>query len=682
MDAFVVELYKLVDADERIAHFFQGSKAQTTRKSQAAFIVAVLGAPNKSTARDLDRVHAMLKISDFHYEAFLGHISSALRLIGAQREQIDGAIGAFERMRLQIVKRTYDVRKAVLAATEKSLYERLGGEMGLTKLVDGFYERAMQDDRLRGFFEKNRAKILSIKKRMVQFISKCAGGPSNYDASTLRQIHYNMNIGDRQYDVALDLFYQGVLKDLNLDKHEAMALIRILQPVRAEVTTGYTVRAELARRNMAANGKDQLFIKVGGSEGVKKILDAVYELVLVDPRIRQFFSNNSEKIKVGQTVYITELLGGNKVFKGRELSAIHAPLGITDYHIDAFLNGFQKAMMSLGFDESVVDELLVTLEPVRNQTLSRVIAENAGGAAGGSTAFKSKMKDGKMLIERIGGEMNLEAIVEAMYDRLIVDPRVRFAFEKSKQRMRQIRTKMFEFVSGLLGGVYAEEVTNNGQTYMRNVHENMNIGNEKFEVVITTFASVCRDYQVEEDVIDDALFMLNRVRADVTTGWTVRSEVAKAAIKTSKTQLYAALNKAVFASSLAPKVQQADTGLSRADKDPVTGVGLMVDRVYELVQADKRINMFFEGAKLEAIKSVQKKYFAWLFGGPALPEGIRKLQDIHRHLTIQDYHFECFIHHIFRTLRELGVMDDHVDQIAVLLDSIRGDVIKSKHASN
>lgn len=52
--------------------------------------------------------------------------------------------------------------------------------------MDTAYDKALVDDRLRFYFEKNKAKVASIKKKMTQFVSTLTGGPAGYDIADLK----------------------------------------------------------------------------------------------------------------------------------------------------------------------------------------------------------------------------------------------------------------------------------------------------------------------------------------------------------------------------------------------------------------------------------------------------------------------------------------------------------------
>src|SRR5437763_4663013 len=87
---------------------------------------------------------------------------------------------------------------------KKSLYDRLGGEKGMTAIVDDFVTRMLADPRVnferkgvkqggvsihRGRSEEWNASsenVAQLKKHFVQFLSLSTGGPSFYDGREMK----------------------------------------------------------------------------------------------------------------------------------------------------------------------------------------------------------------------------------------------------------------------------------------------------------------------------------------------------------------------------------------------------------------------------------------------------------------------------------------------------------------
>ncbi len=87
---------------------------------------------------------------------------------------------------------------ALQVENKTSLFDRLGGEEGLTKIVDDFTPRLLQDPRVNwdrfgvrshGVFKRTKSEtwqatpdnVTALKKHMVQFLALATGGPVKYE---------------------------------------------------------------------------------------------------------------------------------------------------------------------------------------------------------------------------------------------------------------------------------------------------------------------------------------------------------------------------------------------------------------------------------------------------------------------------------------------------------------------
>ncbi len=68
-----------------------------------------------------------------------------------------------------------------------TLYEKLGGADAVNLAVDKFYERVLQDDRIKHFF----ANVDMVKQRAHQkaFLTYAFGGTDKYDGRYMREAH-------------------------------------------------------------------------------------------------------------------------------------------------------------------------------------------------------------------------------------------------------------------------------------------------------------------------------------------------------------------------------------------------------------------------------------------------------------------------------------------------------------
>lgn len=106
-------------------------------------------------------------------------------------------------------------------------------------------------------------------------------------------------------------------------------------------------------------------------------------------------------------------------------------------------------------------------------------------------------------------------------------------------------------------------------------------------------------------------------------------------------------------------------------------VEIAVDKFYRKVLADDRISRFFEGVDMDRQRSKQKAFLTMAFGGPHNYSG-KDMRTGHAHLVkmgLDDSHVDAVIELLGATLKELGVKDELIAQVAAIAESTRNDVL-------
>jgi hemoglobin len=102
-----------------------------------------------------------------------------------------------------------------------------------------------------------------------------------------------------------------------------------------------------------------------------------------------------------------------------------------------------------------------------------------------------------------------------------------------------------------------------------------------------------------------------------------------------------------------------------------------VDIFYRKVLADDRISRFFEGVDMDKQRAKQKAFLTMAFGGPHNYSG-KDMREGHAHLVkmgLNDSHVDAVIELLGGTLKELGVKDELIGQVAAIANTVRGDVL-------
>nr|WP_309694845.1 group 1 truncated hemoglobin [Armatimonas sp.] len=106
-------------------------------------------------------------------------------------------------------------------------------------------------------------------------------------------------------------------------------------------------------------------------------------------------------------------------------------------------------------------------------------------------------------------------------------------------------------------------------------------------------------------------------------------------------------------------------------------VDLAVDKFYRKVLVDDRINAFFEGVDMKKQAAKQKGFLTMVFGGPHHYTGL-SMREGHRHLVargLNDSHFDAVVENLGATLKDLGVSDSDIAEVAALAETTRADVL-------
>jgi len=74
----------------------------------------------------------------------------------------------------------------------QSLYERVGGAAGVTRLIDNFYDRVLTDPQLSPFFAQ--IPLEKLRSMQVEFFTSALGGPLQYSGRPLAHVHHGHGI--------------------------------------------------------------------------------------------------------------------------------------------------------------------------------------------------------------------------------------------------------------------------------------------------------------------------------------------------------------------------------------------------------------------------------------------------------------------------------------------------------
>jgi hemoglobin len=116
------------------------------------------------------------------------------------------------------------------ATAKKSLYDRIGGEAALSKVVDEFVAKAAANPKVNftrnGKWNASDAAVKTLKMHLVDFLGSAFGGPQKYTGRSMKEAHRGMGITQAEFDaLAADL--RSVLEANKVPKQEISEIMKI-----------------------------------------------------------------------------------------------------------------------------------------------------------------------------------------------------------------------------------------------------------------------------------------------------------------------------------------------------------------------------------------------------------------------------------------------------------------------
>jgi hemoglobin len=132
---------------------------------------------------------------------------------------------------LDKVRDTVKVRKAA------TLWERLGGEANLKKVVEDFVAAALGDPKVNflrdGRFD-GKVDVARLKQLLVEQISSVSGGPLKYEGRDMKAVHQGMGITGAEFD-ALAGHLQAALKKHGAAEADIKAVLDAVGGTRKDI---------------------------------------------------------------------------------------------------------------------------------------------------------------------------------------------------------------------------------------------------------------------------------------------------------------------------------------------------------------------------------------------------------------------------------------------------------------
>lgn len=292
------------------------------------------------------------------------------------QDGIDTALAEAERMpgrtNLEMSERAFALRRIIDAirarlvphAAAASLWNRLGGEANVRKVVDDFVAVAATDPKVNFFRDgayKDKVDVAALKKHLVELISSVSGGPYPYTGRSMKEIHKGMQITDAEFDALAADLRQALVKN----GAKPADIDAVLGAVAA-------TRTDIVESKQAAKAPT-LWEQLGGEATVRQVVADWVALAGPDPKVNfnrggrvKLTDADVTRIKDGLVAFLSQVTRGPITYQGKSMKELHRGMGITNAEFDAALADLRKALEGRGINPLVVQDVLKLVGETRD----------------------------------------------------------------------------------------------------------------------------------------------------------------------------------------------------------------------------------------------------------------------------------------------------------------------------
>lgn len=116
----------------------------------------------------------------------------------------------------------------------QTLYERLGGEVGVARFVDQTIDLTASDAVTKRSFDKVDLKKLKVK--IGEHICALTGGPCEYSGDPMKIVHQGLDITEAEFYSMVEIL-RGTLNRSQVSESAKNELLRILAPMKRDIVS-------------------------------------------------------------------------------------------------------------------------------------------------------------------------------------------------------------------------------------------------------------------------------------------------------------------------------------------------------------------------------------------------------------------------------------------------------------
>lgn len=440
--------------------FFMDKNLERINEAKCRFLLKNLSNFNPKadfTSSFLKSIHTNLTISNEKYDLFKGIYAIVLRENGIGEEIIVEILLFFEKVRKTIV------------SYEKSPMEKLllALPSGTNDLLNMFYERLLSNSILKTLF-----KNWSVERHhyhfqcVVEFLAK----DIKLDLINLRKNHKDSWIND-------DVFFhfQDTLSDslrrLNVNEEDIFSIVGKLNGVRIDVCGGETPYDIILKKN-----------------DLSLVVETFYENLKNNNRLAKLFEGkNKTKIKTHCEKMVNFCLQGPSEYRACDVTPAHLKAGVEKEDFLEMRAVLEKTLSLFLKDKNEINYILIDLD-----------------------YYQYDIYNGKCILERIGGEKNVEYLVKNFYLKAFNHENLS-KFYKNIDINDMIKNQNFMFRKLFS----AKQMKSYNFKNLRTIHLNIHLTDEDFKFFCSSMATMVGELLDNFDIAYELKEFLYKSRRDI-----------------------------------------------------------------------------------------------------------------------------------------------------------------------
>lgn len=359
-----------------------------------------------------------------------------------------------------------------------TIYDRLGGEETVRRVVSGLILDVDADPRINGFFLNASVDRARLERCLVKFMTAATGGPASYpgpgegaDSDGCRNMtesHAGLGISTNDFaDLAEHLINQ--LREEGARESDIGRIQTALAPVAEQIVEN-------------PDNNETIYLRMLRKPGVEQVIDDFLTRVLANPAINGYFLNDpldTGRLATCLIRQVCQATGGPCVYGQevgselytepcKDMRSVHERFNISTADFNDLAVELVMALETAGVPRTDIDAIINVIAPLSEQ----IVRDPTNDAT---------------IYSRMGRKPEVTQVIDSLITRVLADPRINGYFLNAGLDASRLRTCLIRQVCQATGGpcVYGRELTpelpeGGACRAMLASHEGLNISTQDF----------------------------------------------------------------------------------------------------------------------------------------------------------------------------------------------------------